>query len=33
MGSRNPDVDAWFARYENELEAIVRAWCDARDSG
>jgi len=82
MGTRNPDVDAWFERYANpmketvaaarvlfhegatipgahpilegggdharyariagpeelaarraELEAVVRAWCDARDAG
>ena len=42
MGERNPDVDAWFDSYDNpmkdavqrarpQLEAIVRAWCDARD--
>lgn len=34
VGSRNPEVDAWFERYDNplkELDAVVRAWCDTRD--
>jgi hypothetical protein len=43
MGARDPEVDAWFERYDNpmkeavqrarpDLEAVVRAWCDARDA-
>jgi hypothetical protein len=41
VGGRNPEVDAWFDRYENprkdvvlavRVTELIRAWIAARDA-